>query len=59
MGQHGVSPDVVTCCSLMTAFEMGGMWQLSLEMLIQMCAGHEALQHIARNLQQVGLNIVR
>jgi pentatricopeptide repeat protein len=37
MQEHGVEPDVVTCCSLISALENGGQWRLALHLFIQMC----------------------
>lgn len=58
MSSHAVCPDVVTCCSLVTAFEMGGKWQLSLQVLIQMCEGREHLKHLACALTEVSACLI-
>jgi len=39
MQERGVDPDVVTCCSLISALENGGQWRLALHVFIQMCTG--------------------
>ena len=54
METHAVNPDVVTCCSLITAFEIGGRWSLSLQLLLQMCSGSGPLCETAKTLSQVG-----
>ena len=38
MQEAGVEPDVVTCCSLISALERGGEWQLAEQLFCQMCA---------------------
>ena len=53
MEVYSVNPDVITCCSLITAFEMGGRWSLSLQMLRQMCSGKGPLNETAKTLGQV------
>ena len=53
METHAVNPDVVTCCSLITAFEMGGRWNLSLQLLLQMCSQTSPLCETAKILSQV------
>lgn len=53
MEGYAVRPDVVTCCSLVTALEMGGRWDLSLQVLLQMCEGAGVLQGTVRKLQRV------
>ena len=53
MEDHAVAPDVVTCCSLITAFETGGRWDLSLQMLCQMSAALSPLRETALKLGQV------
>ena len=38
MQARGVEADVVTCCSLISALERGGQWQLAEQLFLQMCA---------------------
>ena len=37
-----VEPDVVTCCSLVSALERGGQWRLAEQLFSQMCAAAAA-----------------
>lgn len=39
MQNSNAEPDVVLCCSLITALESGGQWQLGLDLFIQMSIG--------------------
>lgn len=39
MRTNGISADVVTCCSLISALESGGQWLLGLQLFVQMCLG--------------------
>ena len=37
MQKEGVRPDVVTCCSLISALESGGQWMYAEQLFEQMC----------------------
>ena len=58
MQAQGVEADVVTCCSLISALERGGQWQLAEQLFMQMCAasqhgGHPGpLQRLADKLDR-------
>ena len=56
MQEHRVEPDVVTCCSLVSALERGGQWRLAEQLFSQMCAAAAAAgdQRALLLLQRVG-----
>ena len=51
-----MEPDVVTCCSLVSALERGGQWRLAEQLFSQMCAAAAAAgdQRALLLLQRVG-----
>jgi len=59
MQENGIQPDVVTCCSLISALENGGQWLTALQLFIQMCSGERSdgtpcpLQATGARLKQV------
>ena len=51
-----VEPDVVTCCSLVSALERGGQWRLAEQLFCQMCSAAAATgdQRSLLLLQRIG-----
>ncbi|KAK9831962.1 hypothetical protein WJX81_003568 [Elliptochloris bilobata] len=51
MQARGVEADVVTCCSLISALERGGQWQLAEDLFLQMCQASEHDTPLLRTLR--------
>ena len=56
MQENGIQPDVVTCCSLISALENGGEWLTALQLFIQMCSG-KGTDNLPSPLQATGARL--
>ncbi len=54
MADAGVESDAVTCCSLITALDKGGQWQLAEQVFMQMYADHPQFRVLLQCMEEGG-----